>query len=116
MSAVSAQPHPHEHPDVVWTKKTTPGGKAYEIGFQNASTEASTALSAMAIDSGPIMRAHGTQQPFNVTLDWPVGDNTWKDTTSTVYDIAGLQRYKLYEYDGFWKYTLYITNNVNYNY
>ena len=55
-------------------------------------------------------------EDFNLVINWPVGDNSAKTTSSKVYDEAGISAYKLWEYNGFWKYILEFENNVNYNF
>ena len=97
---------------VVWTKATTKNGQSYAIGVGRAA-KASTDIGT----GGPIMRAHGETKAFNIDVKWPVTGEV-KVTTTEVYDVAGIEKYELSE-NGWWnwyKYSLWIKNNVNYTY
>ncbi|KZS88595.1 hypothetical protein SISNIDRAFT_552523 [Sistotremastrum niveocremeum HHB9708] len=100
---------------IVWTKATTESGKNYEVGVTKAAAE----IRSKAIAAGglkPIVRANGVKEEFSIFIDWPVGDSEWKTTSSQVQNDAAITKYKLYEYDGYWKYVLHFVNTIHYDY
>lgn len=60
--------------------------------------------------------ARGEKEEFSILVDWPMGESVWKDTSSEVQDVAAIKKYKLYEYNGYWKYVLHFENTLHYDY
>ncbi|KAG6833974.1 hypothetical protein H0H93_012844 [Arthromyces matolae] len=111
--------------DFVWTKVTSLKGNEYEVGTPKAkessfADDLASVVSTSNLKDGGILRpAHGEREEFNISVNWPVGTKDWKTTSTTVYDVAGISKYALYENDGWlnvFKYILYFKNNVNYEF
>lgn len=112
-SSLSTQPS-LDH--VLWTKATTKNGKSYEVGMPKASADFKTGSQ----ESGPqVKMEHGEQRPFTWPVKWPVGDATYKATTTEVYDVVGISKYALHKNKGWvnvYDYVLDFKNNVNYTF
>ncbi|KDR79451.1 hypothetical protein GALMADRAFT_1240895 [Galerina marginata CBS 339.88] len=64
------------------------------------------------------------KKPFDIAVNWPVGDDTWKPTSEQVLTVAAITRYRLYansqdcvEGDGsLYSWRLDVTTTEHYDY
>ncbi|OAA63566.1 hypothetical protein SPI_03729 [Niveomyces insectorum RCEF 264] len=103
--------------NVVWTQSTTKEGRSFAVGVGQPTADNTSDAAVVDAKGGPV-GSHGDPEAFEMDVHWPV-DGTEHITTSEVYDLAGLQAYKVEEqpwYAPWFKYCLRIRNNVNYLY
>jgi hypothetical protein len=91
---------------IFWKECMSEKGKKYEVGYL---------IQEDLLEADKLMEEAG-KKDFGITVNWPVEDITWKNTTSEIERRAAITRYALYKYDGFYKYQLYFTNKEHYNY
>lgn len=91
--------------NIDWKTFTTEKGHKFEVGFPTG-----------AVQQEQTQDAALTKTDFGISVIWPVGDSSWKNTDSNTRTTAAITRYTLYQYDGFYKYMLYFTNTEHYDY
>ncbi|KAF7420792.1 hypothetical protein PC9H_011310 [Pleurotus ostreatus] len=81
---------------IVWKEMKSENGATFEVGVK---------LSSGAIDEGEPDRPRDGPP---IAVDWPVGDDTWKDVDT---GAKGITRYKLHSNSpSIWKYRLDFSN------
>lgn len=85
-----------------WEEFKTPKGEKYEVGYP--------------INEDSTEQVLGSKKDFGISVNWPVGTDRFKNTTPKVKEKAAITEYKLYEYNGFYKYKLEFVNTEHYNY
>lgn len=103
---------PLDDGSIRWRKATSQNGKPYEIGVALTSIEAQSEIHQTT--GQDFARKEKTE--FSIFVEWPVGESLWTTTSNEVQDIAAITEYKLYEYNGFWKYVLHFKNTLTYDY
>jgi hypothetical protein len=117
--------------DIQWEPFTTAKGRKYEVGRSQGGSAPANALGAanasgavnasglanvLAAEAVAAPIAAGGKRDFGIAVSWAVGDTQWKNTSPDVRERSAITRYKLYEYDGSWKYMLEFSNEEHYDY
>ena len=84
---------------IYWKQKSTKSGASYRIGFEQPENIHTT-----------------DKKRFDITVNWPVGDSSWKKTDKEVQEKAGIWRYALYRVKGPFPYELAFSNTEDYDY
>ena len=84
---------------IVWKEMKSENGATFEVGVQ------ASGAAARGIDEGEPDRP---REGPPIAVDWPVGDDTWKDVDT---GAKGITRYKLHSNSpSIWKYRLDFSN------
>ncbi|MBO7789006.1 hypothetical protein J6363_31120 [Burkholderia pseudomallei] len=93
--------------DIEWKEFFSSNGRKYEVGYLRHEENYEHKNTDSDINK---------KEDFGISVNWPVGDGSWKETDPEVQRRAAITRYSLYIYDGFYRYKLYFTNTKHYSY